>query len=142
MPRKRPFGVTLLLWLVLSLSAWGGVRWLATLRWWDLLLEFEARLPPLYLSITGAAWVVVGGVLLWGLFAGKPWTRPGVPLAVSLWLAQYWIERTAFELPRANLLFALLASFLLLTVTLVSALNRKTKTFLIRSEEHEQPNEN
>ena len=142
MAPKRPFGVTLLLWLVLSLSAWGVVRWLAALRWWDVLIEFGARLPPLYLSITGVAWAVVGGVLLWGLFTGKPWTRPGIPLAIMLWLAQYWIERIFFELPRANLLFALLASFVLLTVTLVSALNRKTKTFLIRSEEHEQPNEN
>ena len=140
-PRKRPFGVTLLLWLVLSLSAWGAVRCLAALRWWDLLVEFEASLSPLYLSVTGAVWVVVGGVLLWGLFTAKPWTRPGIPFAILLWLAQYWIERLLFELPRANLLFAVLASLVLLTVTLVSALNRKTKTFLIRSEEHEQPNE-
>ena len=86
--------------------------------------------------------MVAGGVLLWGLFTGKPWTRPGIPLLIFLWLAQYWIERIFFELPRANLLFALLASFVLLTVTLVSALNRKTRNFLIRSEEHEQPNEN
>lgn len=142
MAPKRPIGVTLLLWLVLSLSAWGAVRWLAALRWWDLLAEFEARLSPLYLSITGAAWAVAGGVLLWGLFRGKPWTRPGILLAVSLWLAQYWIERIFFQIPRANLPFAVFASVLLLSVTLVIALNRKTRTFLIRSEEHEQPNEN
>jgi hypothetical protein len=70
MPRKRPFGVTLLLWLVLSLSAWGTVRLLAALRWWDVLNEFEARLSPLYLSITGAGWVLKGGELLWSLFSG------------------------------------------------------------------------
>ena len=136
-PRKRPFGVTLLLWLVLSLSAWGVVRWLAALRWWDVLIEFEARLSPLYLSITGAAWVLVGAVLLWGLFSGKRWTWPGIPLAVLLWLLEYWIERMFFESPRANLPFAVIASILLLTVTLVSALNQRTKTFLYRSEEHE-----
>jgi len=71
MPEKRPFGVTLLLWLVLSLSAWGLVRLLAALRAWDVLYEFGARLSPPYLSITGAGWAVAGGVLLWSLFSGR-----------------------------------------------------------------------
>jgi hypothetical protein len=141
MPRKRPFGVTLLLWLVLSLSAWGVVRLLAALRWWDVLNEFGANLSPLYLSITGAGWAVVGIVLLWGLFSGKPWTRLAIPISIFLWLMGYWVERMFFESPRANLPFALMASILLFALTLVSALNRKTKKFLIRSEEHEQPNE-
>jgi len=141
MPRKRPFGVTLLLWLVLSLSAWGVVRLLAALRWWDVLNEFGARLSPLYLSITGAGWAVVGTVLLWGLFAGKPWTRPAIPASILLWSLGYWIERIFFESPRANLAFALIASILLFGVTLIGALNRKTKEFFVRSEEHEQPNE-
>lgn len=141
MPRKRPFGVTLLLWLVLSLSAWGVVRLLAALRWWDVLNEFGANLSPLYLSITGAGWAVVGIVLLWGLFSGKPWIRLAIPISIFLWLMGYWVERMFFESPRANLTFALMASILLFVLTLVSALNRKTKKFLIRSEEHEQPNE-
>ena len=141
MPRKRPFGVTLLLWLVLSLSAWGTVRLFAALRFWDELNEFGARLSPLYLSITGAGWAVVGGVLLWGLFSGKLWTRRAVPASIFLWLVEYWIERIFFESPRENLLFALMASILLVTVTLISALHRKTRQFFIRSEEYEQPNE-
>lgn len=141
MLRKRPFGVTLLLWLVLSLSAWGVVRLLATLRWWDVLNEFDASLSPLYLLMSGIGWTLAGIVLLWGLFSGKPWTRPAIPISIFLWLLGYWIERLAFEAPRANLPFALIASVLLFVLTLVSALNRKTKKFLIRSEEHEQPNE-
>jgi hypothetical protein len=141
MPRKRPFSVTLLLWLVLSLSAWGLVRLIAALRWWDLLNEFGARLSPLYLSITGAAWMVAGAVLLWGLFSGRSWTRLAILSAICVWLIQYWIERIFFESPRANLVFALIASILLLIVTLISVFNRKTQEFFIRSEEHEQPNE-
>ena len=69
MLRKRPFGVTLLLWLVLSLSAWGAVRLFAVLRWWNVLNEFGAHLNPVYLFITGAGWIIAGGVLLWGLFS-------------------------------------------------------------------------
>lgn len=141
MPRKRPFGVTLLLWLVLTLSAWGVLRLFAALRWWGVLSEFGTRLSPLYLLITGAGWAAVGGVLLWSLFSGKPWIRWAIPVSILLWLIGYWIERLFFESSRANSLFALIASLLLLTVTFVSALNRRTRKFFIKSEEYEQPNE-
>jgi hypothetical protein len=140
-PGKRPFGVTLLLWLVLTLSAWGAIRLFAALRWWAVLNEFGARLSPLYLSITGAGWAVVGAVLLWGSFSGKPWTCWAIPVSISLWLVEYWVERIFFESPRENLLFALMASILLLIVTFASAMNRKTRKFFIKSEEYEQPNE-
>jgi hypothetical protein len=139
MLRKRPFGVTLLLWLVLSLSAWGALRLLATLRWWDVLNEFEARLSPLYLSITGAGWIVAGVVLLWGLFSAKLWFYRAILIAISLWLVEYWVERIFFESSRANWPFALIASILLFAITLLSAFNRRTKEFFIRSEDHEQP---
>ncbi len=141
MIRRRPFGVTLLLWLVLSLSAWGAVRLIAALRWWNVLNEFEARLSPLYLSITGVGWMIVGAVLLWGLFSGKLWTARAILASISLWILQYWVERIFFESPRANLFFALILTVLLFIVTLISALSRKTKEFFIRSEEHEQPNQ-
>jgi hypothetical protein len=139
MLRKRPFGVTLLLWLVLSLSAWGAVRLFAALRWWNVLNEFGARLSPSYLFLTGAGWIVAGGVLLWSLFSAKLWTYRVILIAVCLWLVEYWVERIFFESSRANLLFALFASILLIAVTFSSAFNRRTKEFFIKSEDHEQP---
>ena len=137
--RRRPFGVTLLLWLVLSLSAWGAVRLIAALRFWNMLNEFDARLSPLYLSVTGAGWMIAGIVLLWGVFRGTVWTYWAIPVSISLWIVQYWMERIFFQSPRANSIFALLASVLLFSLTLFSVFNRKTKDFLIKSEEHEQP---
>jgi hypothetical protein len=141
MPQKRPFGVTLLLWLVLSLSAWGAVRLFGAFRWWNVLNEFGARLSPLYLSITGAGWIVVGAMLLWSLFTGKSWVRLVIPISVFLWVVEYWVERMFFESSRANFFFALIVSILLFIVTFVSAFNQKTKRFFFKSEEHEQPNE-
>lgn len=137
--RKRPFGVTLLLWLVLSLTVWGAIRLLATLRAWHLLNEFEARLSPLYLSITGAGWILAGFALLWGLFSAKPWTRRAIPIAASLWLLQYWVERLFFQAPRANLFFALLVSIVLIFLAFINASSLKTKDYFTRSEDHEQP---
>jgi hypothetical protein len=141
MAQKRPFGVTLFLWMVLSLSAWGLLRLIATLRWWDVLVHFRARLSPLYLSITGAGWAVIGIVLLWSVWAGKRWSYPAIPVSIGLWLVEYWLERIFFEAPRANLPFMIMASSFLLVVTLAISFNRKTKNFLIKSEEHEQPKE-
>jgi len=142
MSRTRSFRVTLILWLVLSLSAWGAVRLLGTFRWWNVLNEFGTQLSPLYLSITGAGWILVGSVLLWGLLSGKLWARLAIPISIVLWVLEYWVERMFFEAPRANIFFALIVSILLFIVTFSSAFSQKTKRFFIRSEEHEQPNQN
>ena len=141
MPLKRPFSVTLLLWLVLSLSAWGAVRLLGAFRWWNVLNEFGARLGPLYLSITGVGWILLGCALLWSFFSGKLWARLAIPISIFLWIMEYWVERLFFEAPRANFFFALILSIALFVVTALSAFNQKTKRFFIKSEEHEQPNE-
>lgn len=138
---QRPFSVTLLLWMVLSLSAWGAIRSIAALRWWDVLHEFNASLSPIYLLITGAAWGVAGVVLLWSIWSAKSWSRIGILASIHLWLAEYWIERLFFETPRSNLPFSLILSILLLAVTLATTLNRHTRNFFLKSEEHEQSNE-
>jgi len=127
--------------MVLSLSAWGAIRLLAALRWWGVLYEFAARLSPLYLSITGAGWVLAGGVLLWSIWNARAWAHWAIPISISLWLVEYWIERSLYQSARANLSFALSASTLLLILTAIITFNRNTRTFFIRSEEHEQPNE-
>ena len=138
---QRPFSVTLLLWMVLSLSAWGAIRSFAALRWWDVLYEFNASLSPLYLLVTGIFWGIAGIVLLWSLWNGKAWSLGAINGLVLLWLAQYWIERLFFQSPRANLPFAVVSSALLLAVTFAITTNRHIKNFFTKSEEHEQSNE-
>lgn len=142
MLRKRPFGVTLLLWMVLSLLVWGVVRSFAALRAWDVLVEFRSSLSPLYLSITGAGWGVVGCVLLWNMFIGKKWTPRAILTSISVWLIEYWLERVFYQQPRANLPFAVVGSILILCITLIGTLHKSTQNFFTRSEEYEQQNEN
>lgn len=138
-PQKRPFGVTLFLWMVLILSVWGLLRFFGALNWRDVLSQFGASLGPLYLSITGAGWTVAGAVLFWSILSRKRWAHAAVPLSVAAWLVEYWIERIFFEASRANLLFAILVSAFLLTVILIITKNRNIKNFFTRIEEHEQP---
>ena len=141
MPKKRPFGVTLFLWMVLCLSAWGLLRLLAVLRWWDVLDQFQSRLGPAYLAVTGAGWMVVGAVLLWNIWAGKRWAYLAIPISIFIWLAEYWLERIFFQDPRANLTFMIAITIAISAVTLLITFNRKTKEFLVKSEEHEQPDQ-
>ena len=142
MLRKRPFGVTLLIWMVLSLLAWGALRFFTTLRGWDVLIEFRSAVSPWYLSITGAGWGLVGGVLLVSLFLGKKWTARAILTSILIWLIEYWIERVFYQSPRANLPFAVVGSILILGITLISTLHKSTQNFFTRSEEYEQQNEN
>ena len=139
--RKRPFGVTLLLWMVLFLSAWGLLRLIATLRWWQVLDQYGARLSPLYLAITGAGWAVAGVVLVWSIWTGKRWAYLAIPISIFLWLAEYWLERILFQDPRANLIFMISISIIFLAVALFCTFNRNTRDFLVKSEEHEQPDQ-
>lgn len=129
---KRSFGVTLLLWLVLILSVWGVVRFFAALRWWDVLNEFEARLSPFYLSLTGAGWGAAGGVLAWGIVTRKAWSRIGVVVVACLWQVQYWVERIFFQSTRANLLFSSILLTLLLFGVLIIAFHPSTKYFFTK----------
>lgn len=138
-PKKRPFGVTLLLWLVLSLSVWGSLRLSGALRGWEVLNQFHARLGPLYLSITGVVWALAGAVLLWSIWTGKRWALPAIPISICIWLAEYWIERIFFQSPRANAPFMIAVSVFLVAVTCISAFHRKSRNFLMKSEAHEQP---
>ena len=142
MSRKRPFGVTLLLWMVLTLIVWGGVRFVASLRWWDILVEFESSLSPLYLSVTGAGWSVVGCVLVWSMFTGKGWARWAILISANLWLLEYWLERIFFQSARVDLPFALTSTIFILTITLISTLHKSTRDFFARSEEYEQQIQN
>lgn len=139
MPKRRPFSVTLLLLMVLSLSGWGAVRFAAALRWQDVLNEFEASLSPLYLTITGAGWVVVGIALLIGLLNRIKRTLPAIIASMVIWLLEYWGERIFFQSTRANLPFALTCSILAIAVTWILTNLPGTQSFFTRSEEHEQP---
>jgi len=142
MPSRRPFGVTLLLWWVLILSAWGAIRFTAALRWGDVLNEFEARLSPLYLSITGAGWGVAGGVLFWGIASRMRWSRTAALAGTIVWQMELWVERLLFESPSSNLPYAYTITCLLVAAIGIITLHPRTRQYLTRIEEHEQPDQN
>jgi len=141
MPSQRPFTATVLALVVLSILAWGVARLITSIRTWNVLIEFGSSLSPLYLSMTGAAWIAAGCVLLFGMIFVKGWVPIGVTASTLLWLLEYWVERALYQAQRSNLYFAILCSIIGMAVVSILSFEHSTKSFFTRSEEHEQPNE-
>jgi hypothetical protein len=131
-------GVTLFLFVVLMLTAWGVTRFLASLRWWDVLFEIEASLNPFYLAFTGAVWVAVGCFLLYNIWTGRSWARMAAFTAFLIWLIEYWVERVFFETARANLPFTITCSLVAFVILWLAAGLPGRPSFTNKSEEHEQ----
>lgn len=127
--------------MVLILTAWGVVRFVAAFRWWDVLTEFGSRLSPLYLSITGAGWAVAGGALLVGILRRKKWALPFFISTMLIWLIEYWMERIFFQSTRSNLPFVLTVSIFVIAITWILAILPGTTSYFAGSETHEQSDE-
>jgi len=132
---KPPFRVTLLYLMVLTLSAWNGLRLWTALAWQDVLSEFSASPPPIVTAISGGVWMVVGIILAWGIWQKKAWAANllvGVTAGYTIW---YWSERLVWQAPHPNWLFAVIVNLALLVFILFTAK-------LLTREAHERNNEN
>ena len=126
---KRPFSVTILLWLVLSLTAWSGLRLVSAILWWRTLLEFAASPGPLYIAISAGIWLIVGVGLLWGMWQVKAWIRYALFGAVAGFSLWYWCDRLLLQASRENWPFALGATVLLLILVMICVVHPRTKAF-------------
>jgi hypothetical protein len=133
---KRPFSVTILLWLVLSLSAWSAFRLVTAIQWWSVLLETASPPGPLYIAISGGFWLVASLALLWGLLRAQTWVRHallGTGAGFGVW---FWSDRLLFQTSRGNWPFALGVTVLLLIVVMICVAHPRAKAFFSRRETH------
>jgi len=113
----RPFSVTLLSLIVLSLTAWNGLRLEASIASWKALEEFETRPGPLYIALSGAFWLPVGIIVFVALWWGKAWARKAAFFAVTGYTSWYWFDRLILQYPHAGWPFALAVSIILFIYT-------------------------
>jgi len=125
----RPLGVTILLGIVLSLSAWNGLRLVQAIRFWDILGEYQVRNGPAYLAVSGAAWLVAGLVLAWGLAHGLAWGRGLTALGAVGYTAWIWFDRLVIQATRSNGAFALIVTILLFTFTILTLFDPDVKAY-------------
>ncbi|MBI3161761.1 MAG: hypothetical protein HYZ23_04595 [Chloroflexi bacterium] len=107
---KHPFRVTLLLWLVLCLTAWNAVRLWTALAWQNTLNEFSAQPAPAITALSGGLWLTVGIVLAWGIWQKKAWARILLLGATGSYTVWYWSERLIWQGPRPDWLFAVVVN--------------------------------
>jgi len=131
---KRPFSVTILLWLVLSLTAWSGLRLVSAIQWWRTFSEFATPPGPLYIAITGGVWLIVGLGLLWGMWGAKTWIRKTLLATVAGFSIWYWCDRLFLQMAHKNWPFALGATVLILIIVMICVVHPHTKAFFTKRE--------
>ena len=135
---KRPFSVTIILWLVLSLTAWSGLRLATAILWRATLLEFAPSPGPAYIAISGAIWMTAGIGLFWGMWQAKAWIRSALLGTGAGFFVWYWCDRLLLQSPRSNWPFALVTTALLLILLSVCVFLPGTKTFFTKRESHDR----
>jgi hypothetical protein len=132
---RRSFRVTLSAWLVLLLTAWNAVRLWTAVTWWDVLVESSARPSPIVTAVSGAFWLVIGLILLWGMLMGRAWAGNMLIATAAVYSVWYWIERLIWQEPRPNWPFAVILNLIVLVI-----FSFTTKS--LRRETYEWKNEN
>jgi hypothetical protein len=133
----RPFAVTLLALVVLSLTVWNGLRLGEAISSWQVLSEYGAK--PLYITASGGFWLLSGLPLFWGLWRGKAWARIAVLSAAALYTSWYWFDRLALQpVPHSNWPFALSVNILILVFTASALFNRQSTYFFKQREAHDR----
>jgi hypothetical protein len=88
---RRPFSVTLLIILGLSIVGFNLVRLTQTLSQWTFLNALRSYLPA-YLALTAIAWGSIGLTIVWGLWTGKHWAPNVVRIGYVIFLIYYWLD--------------------------------------------------
>ncbi len=101
-PSTRPFSVTLLMVLVLTLATLHWLRVVEVIRLWAFLsappTEFSTP-QRVYFLLSGAIWGLAGLPMIWGLWRGDSWTPRIVRIATPLYAAYYWLDRLYLAVP-------------------------------------------
>ncbi|MBI2332577.1 MAG: hypothetical protein HYU84_10540 [Chloroflexi bacterium] len=113
---KRPFLVTLSIWLVLILASWNALQAWTAIAWQDVLTEFSVQMPPTVSAVVGVFWFIIGLILAWGIWQKKVWSMKmllGAAAGYTVWI---WSERLIWQNPRPNVPFAVIANLVCLIV--------------------------
>ena len=92
----RPRSVTLLALFVLLIGVFNALGLAGGVRRYTVLASLPLRLPPAVPIVSAAFWTAAFGLLAVGLWRMQRWARWGTLAAVTLYLAQAWIEQLVF----------------------------------------------
>jgi len=131
----RPFSVTLLATMGLSIVGFSLVRLIQTINQWEFLLSLRAFLP-VYLSLSGIVWGSISLAIVWGLWNGKNWAPNATRFACVAWLIYYWADTILVSDPAGrnmNQFFIFCVQFAFLAFVFVTLASPKVKHFFRRN---------
>ncbi len=130
---KLPLRITLLLWLVLIITAWNIVRLATSIAWRDTLGTYAPWPGIFYIGLTGAIWALTGLVLFWGFIRGEVWSRIAILVASFIYAAWFWADRLFIQPQvRANWQFDFLLTIILLGFITVVVLDHYNYIYFIK----------
>jgi len=101
-PSTKPFSVTLLMVVVLTLTTLHWLRLVEVIRLWRFLSAPPTSFSTaqrVYFLLSGAVWGVAGLPLVWGLWRGKSWAPRLLRIAAPLYTIYYWADRLFLAIP-------------------------------------------
>jgi hypothetical protein len=139
---KRPACVTILLWSVLSLAAWSGVRLVTTILWWSSLTQLTSQFICIYLFSSALVWAVISLILLRSFWKSTRFGHAGFIVASIGFLLWYWLDRII--LPPLNLDWGFAAglSTIASLCTILCSLNPGSQRYFSQRENYEKQSEN
>jgi len=111
----RPTSVTLLVLLTLAIAIWNGLRLVQSIVFWSILKEYHADPGPLYGTLIGGGWFLVGLPIAWGLWHGKAWAWFSALVGAVGYGSWYWFDRLVLQEPHSNWPFALVLTIISLS---------------------------
>lgn len=138
--RRLPFRITLLLTLVLIITVLSAVRLYTGIAWKSPLDVYLGSLEVTYIAVTGAFWMAAGGFVLWSFWRGGRRIREIFLGASAAYAAWAWADRLIVQpMPRANWLFALAATILLLAFVAAVVLDPRNLPYLRKESYDRKP---
>jgi len=126
---RRPIRVTLLALFILVIALWNGLRMIQAISFWPVLTEFQYELIPLYVTISGGVWFLIGAPTAWGLWRGKIWAWYATLGGLAGYASWYWFDRLVIKKPHANWPFALSITIMIIAVTLFILISPRTRSY-------------
>lgn len=139
-PVKRPFAVTCLAILVLTITATQLLRASAALSAFGFLSEMLDQLLPAFFVLSGLAWGVLGMWLARGLWRGAAWAPRAARWGLLAFTAFGWLDRLVLQArgPQStNWAFQSIVTLLLLVIVFAALALPQVQAFF--GEKDERP---
>ena len=91
--RRRPFALTVILWVYLLWILLGWLRFAAALQGGGFMRDLLSPGLNLYLITAGLIWGMAGLPVVWGLITRTYWTPALIRITAILYPGLYWFER-------------------------------------------------